>query len=200
LGVTPTSRHFSLNPTIPNFMGRRALVASHRPNRTFNSTPTGSGTVSPRLTSPLSPCWRIKDVSTYNPQAYGPTPFSPRDSQGSCQSAEQEDYKRLIYLYSLTTQTLTMIRLENNYTTLERTIKPTRYERDTCPWVYDTWTRNRFKHDNRSNLSGVVTTVSPFPSPRTVTTRRYSWLDLWWTQRIEWIQGSIGPLLPFTTW
>jgi hypothetical protein len=23
-------------------------------------------------------------VSTYNPQAYGPTPFSPRDSHGSC--------------------------------------------------------------------------------------------------------------------
>jgi hypothetical protein len=32
----------------------------------------------------------------------------------------------LIYLYSLTTQTLTMIRLENYYATLERTIKPTR--------------------------------------------------------------------------
>jgi hypothetical protein len=31
-----------------------------------------------------------------------------------------------------------MIRLENNYTTLERMIKTTRYERDTCPWVYDT--------------------------------------------------------------
>jgi hypothetical protein len=32
----------------------------------------------------------------------------------------------LIYLYSLTTQTLTMIRLENDYTTLERMIKLTR--------------------------------------------------------------------------
>jgi hypothetical protein len=63
-------------------------------------------------------CWRIKVVSTYDPQAYGPTPFSPRDSQGSCQSAEQGDYKCLIYLYSLTTQTLTMIKLEKqlNYT------------------------------------------------------------------------------------
>jgi hypothetical protein len=59
-------------------------------------------------------CWRIKDVSTYDPQEYGPKPFSPRDSQGSCQSAEQGDYKRLIYLYSLTTLTLTMIKLENN--------------------------------------------------------------------------------------
>jgi hypothetical protein len=29
-------------------------------------------------------CWWIKLVSTYDPQAYGPTPFSPRDSQGSC--------------------------------------------------------------------------------------------------------------------
>jgi hypothetical protein len=58
-------------------------------------------------------CSRIKDVSAYDPQAYGPTPFSPRDSQGFSQSAEQGDYKRLIYLYSLTTQTLTMIKLEN---------------------------------------------------------------------------------------
>jgi hypothetical protein len=41
----------------------------------------------------------MKDVSTYDPQAYGPTPFSPRDSQGSCQSAEQEDYNRLILSY-----------------------------------------------------------------------------------------------------
>jgi hypothetical protein len=93
-----------------------------------------------------------------------------------------------------------MIKLENDYTTLERKIKPTRYERDTCPWVYDTWTCNRFKHENRSNLSGVVTTVSHFSSPRTVTTWRYSWLYLWWTRRIAWIQGSIGALLPFTTW
>jgi hypothetical protein len=40
--------------------------------------------------------------------------FSPRDSQGSCQSAEQGAYKCLIYLYTLATQTLTMIKLENN--------------------------------------------------------------------------------------
>jgi hypothetical protein len=59
-------------------------------------------------------CWRIKDLSTYDPQAYERTPFSPRDSQGSCQSMEQGDYKRLIYLYLLTTQILTMIKLENN--------------------------------------------------------------------------------------
>jgi hypothetical protein len=50
----------------------------------------------------LAVCWRIKDVSTYDPQAYEPTPFSPWDSLGSCQSAEQGDYKRLIYLYALT--------------------------------------------------------------------------------------------------
>jgi hypothetical protein len=43
-----------------------------------------------------------------------PTPFSPRDSHGSCQSAEQGDYKRSIYLYTLATQTLNMIKLENN--------------------------------------------------------------------------------------
>jgi hypothetical protein len=59
-------------------------------------------------------CWRIKDVSLYDPQAYEPTPFSPRDSQGSYQSAEQGDYKRSIYLYTLATQTLTMIKLEND--------------------------------------------------------------------------------------
>jgi hypothetical protein len=55
-----------------------------------------------------------KILSTYDPQAYEPTPFSPPDSQGSCQSAEQGDYKRLNYLYSLATQTLTMIKLEND--------------------------------------------------------------------------------------
>jgi hypothetical protein len=55
-----------------------------------------------------------KNVSLYDPQAYGPTPFSPQDSHGSCQSAEQGDYKRSIYLYTLATQTLTMIKLENN--------------------------------------------------------------------------------------
>jgi hypothetical protein len=43
-----------------------------------------------------------------------PTPFSPRDSQGSYESAEQGYYKRSIYLYTLATQTLTMIKLENN--------------------------------------------------------------------------------------
>jgi hypothetical protein len=43
---------------------------------------------------------------------------------------------------------------------------------DTRPWVYDTITCNRFEHENQSNLSGVVTTVSPFPSSRTITMRR----------------------------
>jgi hypothetical protein len=38
---------------------------------------------------------------------------------------------------------------------------------DTRPWVYDTRTCNRFEHENQSNLSGVVTTISPFPSSRT---------------------------------
>jgi hypothetical protein len=88
------------------------------------------------------------------------------------------------------------VKLENNYVTLERTIKPTRYVKDTCPRVYGTWTCNHITYENRSNLSGVVTTVSPFPSPRTVTMQRYSWLDLWWTRRVEWIQGSIEILLP----
>jgi hypothetical protein len=31
----------------------------------------------------LSCCWRIKDISTYDLQAYEPTPFSPRYSLGS---------------------------------------------------------------------------------------------------------------------
>jgi hypothetical protein len=31
------------------------------------------------LTNLLCVCWRIKLVSTYDPQAYGPTPFSPRE-------------------------------------------------------------------------------------------------------------------------
>jgi hypothetical protein len=39
---------------------------------------------------------------------------------------------------------------------------------DTRPWVYDTKICNRFEHENQSNLSGVVTTVSPFPSCRTL--------------------------------
>jgi hypothetical protein len=68
----------------------------------------------------------VKCSMAYDPQAFGPTPCSPWDFQSSCQSAEQGDYKRLIYLYSLTTQTLTMIRLENDYTTLDRMIKLTR--------------------------------------------------------------------------
>jgi hypothetical protein len=31
-----------------------------------------------------------------------------------------------------------MVNLENNYATLERVLKPTRYVKDTCPRVYDT--------------------------------------------------------------
>jgi hypothetical protein len=47
-----------------------------------------------------------------------PTPFSPWDSQGSCQSAEQGDYKRSIYFYALATKTLTYYytRKQLNYT------------------------------------------------------------------------------------
>jgi hypothetical protein len=67
-----------------------------------------------RICSKVNTCWRIKDVSTYDQQAYGPTPFSPRNSQGSFQFMEQGDYKCLIYLYTLATQTLTKIKLENN--------------------------------------------------------------------------------------
>jgi hypothetical protein len=62
----------------------------------------------------LRVCWWIKYVSTYDPQAYGPTSFSPQDSEGSFQSTKQGDYKHLIYIYSLATQTLTMIKLEND--------------------------------------------------------------------------------------
>jgi hypothetical protein len=69
---------------------------------------------SPETVPEKGACWRIKDVSLYDLQVYGPHTFSARDSQGSCQSAEQGDYKRSIYLHTLTTQTLTMIKLENN--------------------------------------------------------------------------------------
>jgi hypothetical protein len=71
---------------------------------------------------------------------------------------------------------------------------------DARPWVYDTRTCNHFEHENQSNLSGVVTTASPFTSPRSLTTRRCSWLDLWWTWRVEWIQRSIETFTPFTAW
>jgi hypothetical protein len=43
-------------------------------------------------------------------------------------------------------------------------------------------------------------TLKPMGCNRTVTTRRYLWLDLWWTRRIEWIQGSIEAYTPFTAW
>jgi hypothetical protein len=69
---------------------------------------------SPATAPEKGACWRIKDISLYDPQAYGPHTFSPRDSQGSCQSAEQADYKRLIYFYAQATKTLTIIKLENN--------------------------------------------------------------------------------------
>jgi hypothetical protein len=69
---------------------------------------------------------------------------------------------------------------------------------DTHPWVYDTRTCNHFEHENQFNLSGVVTTVRPFPP--LLLTRRYSWLDLWWTRCVEWIQGSIEIFTPFTAW
>jgi hypothetical protein len=72
------------------------------------------GTLLTKVTKHACDCWRIKNVSLYDPQVYGPTPFSPRDSQGSCQSTEQGDYKRSIYLYTLATQTLAMIKLEND--------------------------------------------------------------------------------------
>jgi hypothetical protein len=71
-------------------------------------------TCSPATVPEKGACWRIKDVSLYDLQAYGPHTFSPRDSQGSCQSAEQEDYKRSIYNDTLATKTITNIILENN--------------------------------------------------------------------------------------
>jgi hypothetical protein len=55
-----------------------------------------------------------------------------------------------------------MVNLENYYAKLERTIKPTRYVKDTCPRVYDTWTCNRLRYQNQSNLSGVVTSLPQY--------------------------------------
>jgi hypothetical protein len=51
-------------------------------------------------------CWRIKLVSTYDLQAYGPTPFSPQGFPRFSSIAEQGDYTRLIYYYLLTYPTL----------------------------------------------------------------------------------------------
>jgi hypothetical protein len=40
----------------------------------------------------LEHCWRLKHVTTFDPQAYGLAHFSPwGDPQGSCQSVEQGD-------------------------------------------------------------------------------------------------------------
>jgi hypothetical protein len=94
---TPSS-FLCLNRRRPGL--RRACSPSSYPLSILNSrwkaiTPRATSSLNflsvSTLPSPVMPAghyWRIKDVSTYDPQAYGPTPFSPRDSQGSCQSAE----------------------------------------------------------------------------------------------------------------
>jgi hypothetical protein len=69
-------------------------------------------------------CWWIKDVSTYDPPIIRKRTDLHIFHHGI--PKVQGDYKRLIYLYSLTIQTLTMIRLEKDYTTLERTTKLSR--------------------------------------------------------------------------
>jgi hypothetical protein len=155
---------------------------------------------SPTMVLEKGVCWRIKDVSTYDPQAYGPTPFSPQDSQGSCQSTEQWDYKHFIFLYSLIIQTLTMIRLEKYYTTLERTIKGLDVKETVAH--RSTILEHATALNKKTDLiyQGLWPQFRPFPPSRTVTTRRYSWQDLLWTRHIEWIQESIGALLTFTAW
>jgi hypothetical protein len=67
-------------------------------------------------------CWRIKTYPSTIRKRTNPTPFSPRDSQGSGQSAEQGDYKRSINNDTLATKTLTTIILEKHWTSLERMI------------------------------------------------------------------------------
>jgi hypothetical protein len=42
-----------------------------------------------------------------------------------------------------------MINLDNYYTKLERMIKTTRYVKDTCPRVYDTWTYNHLRYQTQ---------------------------------------------------
>jgi hypothetical protein len=103
-------------------------------------------------------CWRIKDISTYDQQAYGPTPFSPRDSQGSCQSAEQGGYKRLIYLNSLTTQTLTITK---------KPCDPWRYSHDVFRFRH----RSHCIHDELSDfvIDSECWIWSPIWSPNTMT-------------------------------
>jgi hypothetical protein len=93
---------------------KKAIAISAQSEHEWHSTHKRGSYIALLQKKAIHKCWQIKDVSTYDPQAYRPTPFSPRDSQGSCQSAEQGDYNRLIYLYQLATQTLTMIELENN--------------------------------------------------------------------------------------
>jgi hypothetical protein len=61
-------------------------------NVLYASTLDDMGILRSQLRPSTAPLLTDKLVSTYDPQAYGPTPFSPRDSQGSCQSAEQGDY------------------------------------------------------------------------------------------------------------
>jgi hypothetical protein len=79
----------------------------------------------------------MKLVSTYDPQAYGPTPFSPRGFPRflSIRGAWE---LQVFDLALLLTYPNSMVNLENNYAILERMIKPKRYIKDTCPRVYDT--------------------------------------------------------------
>jgi hypothetical protein len=69
---------------------------------------------SPATVPEKGPCWRIKDVSLYDPQAYGPHTFFTKGFPRFLSIRGASDYKRLIYLYTLATQTLTMIKLEND--------------------------------------------------------------------------------------
>jgi hypothetical protein len=64
---------------------------------------------SPRSLLTNKRCIPLRSASVRTPHL-----FHHWDSQGSCQFGEQGDYKRSIYLHTLTTQTLTMIKLENN--------------------------------------------------------------------------------------
>jgi hypothetical protein len=72
-------------------------------------------------------------------QAYGLTPFSPWGFPRflSIRGARGLHAFDLALLTNLS-KPYSMVKLEKNYITQERMIKPTRYVKDTCLRVYDT--------------------------------------------------------------
>jgi hypothetical protein len=75
-------------------LDRRSRWFSTPGHRRTKPIPSGASLCHAEAFAPLpvARCWWMKHVTTFDPQAYKPTPFSPwGDPQGSCQSAEQGD-------------------------------------------------------------------------------------------------------------